>query len=353
MPRRSCAGCSRPATTSVAPDRTTLQAWIDHWISIGAPGRRKRKVGNRTLERYAELLRCHVAPVLGSRPLQQIQPTEIDDLYTGLESKVAPRTAHHVHTVLGACFSAAVRKGILLVSPIERAEKVPSPDEGDHGLVLDEDQLRQLVAGFKGTVYFPIMAVAAFTGARRNEVLALQWRDLDPVRKTLRIERAIEKLKKQPPTLKGPKKERHKRTIEIDDDLISLLLAEREKHLRIKAGVPDGAAVDLSLVRLPDDALMFPNPPAQGEEFSLTALRDPDNTTKEMSRHAHKLFPGLRPFHDIRGSHETALLDRNVAVHVVAARCGHDPAVLLRWYAKRTAKAAEVIGTLSKGVLGS
>jgi hypothetical protein len=43
-------------------------------------------------------------------------------------------------------------------------------------------------------------------------------------------------------------------------------------------------------------------------------------------------------------------------VHVVAARCGHDPAVLLRAYAKRTRKAdtaaADVISTLSAGILG-
>ena len=36
---------------------------------------------------------------------------------------------------------------------------------------------------------------------------------------------------------------------------------------------------------------------------------------------------------------ETLLLDKGVPVHVVAARCGHDPAVLLRSYAKRTRKA--------------
>ena len=59
--------------------------------------------------------------------------------------------------------------------------------------------------------------------------------------------------------------------------------------------------------------------------------------------------------HDLRGGHETALLDAGVPVHVVAARCAHDPAVLLRIYAKRTRKAdasaADVIAALSKGVL--
>jgi integrase len=202
---------------------------------------------------------------------------------------------------------------------------------------------------------FPIVAVAAFTGARRNEILALQWADLDFEKKTLRIERAVEQVHGQPLTLKDPKTARGKRTIAVDGDLVALLYAEREKHLRIKAGVPDGVAVDLSLVKLPEDALIFPNPPAPGEDFSFAKLRNPDNTTKEFVRRARKLgFLGLR-LHDLRGTHETLLLDAGVPVHVVAARCGHDPAVLLRSYAKRTKKAdttaAAAIAGLAKGVL--
>ncbi|OLB75101.1 MAG: hypothetical protein AUI16_12855 [Alphaproteobacteria bacterium 13_2_20CM_2_64_7] len=120
--------------------------------------------------------------------------------------------------------------------------------------------------------------------------------------------------------------------------------------------MPDGVTVDLSLIKLPDDALMFPNPPGPGEDFSFTKLRSPDSTTKEFIRKARRLgFPGLR-FHDLRGTHETLLLDAGVPVHVVAARCGHDPAVLLRSYAKRTKKAdtsaAAAISALANGVLG-
>jgi integrase len=157
--------------------------------------------------------------------------------------------------------------------------------------------------------------------------------------------------------LKGPKNERSKRTITIDDDLIALLCAEREKYLRLKAGVPDGAPVNLSLVKLPDDALLFPAPPGPGESFSFAKLRNPANTTKEFARKARALgFPGLC-LKDLRSTHETLLLDAGVPVHVVAARCGHDPAVLLRIYAKRTKKAdtsaASIIGALAKGILGT
>ena len=47
---------------------------------------------------------------------------------------------------------------------------------------------------------------------------------------------------------KGPNKEKHKRTITIDDDLLALLLSARDRLLRLKAGIPDGVAVDLSPV---------------------------------------------------------------------------------------------------------
>ena len=337
----------------VAPDKMTLGQWIEQWITIGCPGRRQRNVGGRSVERYSQLLRGHIVPVLGARRLQQLQATEIDALYVGLAAKLKPRTAHFVHTTLGACLGTAARKRLIAVNPMAHIEKVPSPGESDHGAVLDIDELGKLLDGFRGFPLFPIVAVAAFTGARRNEILALRWSDLDAPNKTLRIDRALEKTKGQL-AFKAPKNKRSTRTIAIDDDLIALLLVERERYMRLMAGVPDGTAVDLSLVKLPAGALMFPSP--AGIKFDFGRPRDPHTVTRSFIERAHKLgFARLR-FHDLRGSHETALLDRGVPVHVVAARCGHDPAVLLRAYAKRTKKAdtsaAAVIGTLSRNILG-
>jgi integrase len=233
-----------------------------------------------------------------------------------------------------------------------RVEKVPAAIEAEHGIVLDADELRRLIDGFRGSPLFAIVATAALTGARRGEILALRWADLDLANRTLRIERAIEKTR-EGLAIKPPKTKRGNRTIMIDDDLVALLSAERQKHLRIMAGVPETAPVDLSLVKLPSAALMFPS--TAGSNFDFTKPRDPLAVTRGFVRRARKLgFTGLR-FHDLRGSHETLLLDKGVGIHVVAARCGHDPAVLLRSYAKRTKKAdtsaAAVIGTISKGML--
>jgi integrase len=254
------------------------------------PGRKRQGVGARALERYGQLLRKHVLPVLGARKLQQIDSANIDALYLSLEGKMSPRTAYAVHTVFSACLGAVVRTRKLVINPMQSITKAPSVGESDHGIALDGEELRRLVQGFKVSALFGIVSVAAFTGARRNEILALRWSDLDPVNKTLRIERALEETDEHGIRFKGPKKERHKRTITIDDDLLALLLAARDKYLRLIAGIPDGVSVDLGLVRLPDNALMFPNPP------TLTEPRHPRNFTKEFARVSQNLGFKLR-FH--------------------------------------------------------
>jgi integrase len=342
----------------VAPNRLTLSKWAEDWLLLLARGetnaRRRGLVSVRTRERYGELLRVYVLPTLGTRRLQQLTATEIDKLYMQLEQRLSVTSVRHVHVALRACLAVAVRKGYLAKNPCDAAD-VPRPQEPDVGQALEAADLKRVLDGFKGRVLYPIVCAAAFTGARLSEVLALQWRDLDPVAKTLRIERAIEHTTTHGLFLKEPKSKRGNRTIVIEDSLMTVLLAERERQLRFVAGVPATASVDLSLIKLPSDALMFPSPAIVGGTVDLTRLRHPKSVTKEIRARFRELgFAKLR-FHDLRGAHGTALLDAGMPVHTVAERLGHDPAVLLKAYAKRTKKAdtatAAALARLAKEVL--
>jgi integrase len=345
----------------IDPSKVTLGKWIDDWFVLlnrqqdaGEGARRRGLVSNKTIERYDQLLRGHVVPALGDRLLQSITPSMIDALYVALEKKLAVRTVSHLHSTLGACLKAAVRKGLLLNNPVARAE-APQPGEANHGIVLDKDQLRTLLQGFRSSPLFPIVAVAVNTGARKSEILGLQWSDFDPIKRTLHIQRSIEETKSHALVLKSPKTTRGNRIITIDADLAALLFAEREKLVRVHAGVADGITVDLSLMKLPASALMFPALPGYRECFSLTKLRRPTSVFKEFKRTACRLgFPELR-FHDLRGSHVTALINRGIPLHTIARRCGHDVATMLKAYAKHIdledQKAADVIDEISMGVL--
>src|SRR5207344_2066356 len=112
-----------------------------------------------------------------------------------------PRTAHHVHIVLGPALGAAVRARELVVNPM-----APSPGEADHGVALNEDELRKLVDGFAGSPLFLIVALAAYTGMRRKKFLP--WSDFDAAGKVLYVRRAVEQTKagigfKPPKTKRG------------------------------------------------------------------------------------------------------------------------------------------------------
>jgi integrase len=245
-------------------------------------------------------------------------------------------------------FSAtAHRKGMITANPMTRVEQVPNPDgqvldseelddnTDDIGEGLDETELANLIAGFKPSSLYPVVALAAATGARRNELLALRWSDLNVEKKTLRIERAWEQTRKFGLRLKPPKTKRGLRTIELDDATTAMLLGAKERHQRIMAGIPDSVTVDLSLVKLPPGALLFPAVPEPGEDFDFAKPRNPRNFSKEFARRADLLAFGRTRFHDLRGIHTTALLDAGIPVHTVAQRIGDDPAVVLRNYAKR------------------
>lgn len=331
----------------VEPRRVTVAQWTSDWLALI----RRGQVTARTAERYRELLTTHILPPLGARPLQRLAVTDIDRVYAGLERRLSVATIRHVHVALKACLTVAMRKGWIRKNPCDGAT-VPRAIDPDCGQALTAAELRQLLDGLRGSALFPIVVTAALTGARLGEVLALRWSDLDPAAKTLRIDRAVEMTREHGVRLKPPKSARGVRTIAIDGALLSVLLAERDRYLRLVSGVPDGANVDLSLVQLPSDALMFPSPASFGD---LTRLRNLSHVSREARAQFCRLgFDRLR-FHDLRGSHGTALLDAGVPVHVVAARLGHDPAVLLRRYAKRTKQsdesAAAVIGAIARVVL--
>jgi integrase len=76
----------------IAPDKQTVKGWIEHWLKIGAPGRRRNKVSGRTLERYSQLLHTHVVQVLGDSRLQKLTAPRISELYASITGSIAPRT---------------------------------------------------------------------------------------------------------------------------------------------------------------------------------------------------------------------------------------------------------------------
>jgi integrase len=343
----------------VAPSRITLEKWGREWLKLLKRGRdgegknqakrRRGQVNPRTIERYEQLIE-HAIAALGNMPLQKITATMIDNLYMDLEQKLATRTILHLHNVLRPCLASAMRKKLISENPCDLAE-IPNPGDAGDPVILDEDKLAELVRGFRSHDLEMIVDLAAHCGARRNELIALSWDDINIEQRTITISKSVEDTVAFGRHLKEPKTAKGKRTIAIDPDLTERLRAYRDRMKREIACVPDDGCADLRLIKLPKGCLLFPGRPEPGQPIDYTKLRDGHAVTRTFKRHAAKLGFDMK-FHQIRSSHLTLLLDAGMPVHVVAKRAGHDPVTLLasyaRWTRKTDAKVADVLSGLSK-----
>lgn len=77
---------------------------------------------------------------------------------------------------------------------------------------------------------FPVACVAAATGARRGEILALRWQDVDLVAGSIRIERSVEETNTKGVRFKLPKNKASRRPIGIDGGLVALLRGHKARQ---------------------------------------------------------------------------------------------------------------------------
>src|SRR5262249_8406395 len=71
----------------------------------------------------------------------------------------------------------AVRWSLLSANPMDRVE-LPKAEK-TQATALDRDQMARLFECASGTRLFPLLVLAASTGCRRGELLALTWADID------------------------------------------------------------------------------------------------------------------------------------------------------------------------------
>lgn len=94
------------------PSRDTVAQYLEKWIE-----HIKRQVSPKTHERYSELVRTNVAPLLGAKLLTKLTAHDIDAAYSEALLKgrrdgtggLSARTVHHMHRVVKQALAQAVR----------------------------------------------------------------------------------------------------------------------------------------------------------------------------------------------------------------------------------------------------
>jgi integrase len=292
----------RDLGTLVAAHGLTLDTYLDRWLAAKGQG----GVRARTYEDYAAVLRRYMRPVLGARRLAQLQPLELQELYTGMSARgLSPRTVRYLHAIVSAALKQAVRWR-LLAQNVAAFVDLPRMRRREAQVIAPEDVGRFLAAAADDP-FGIVLTFALATGMRPGEYLGLQWKDLDLQRGVAVVQRAVV-WRSGRWYFAEPKTARSRRTVPLPASLTRTLIEHRRRQSaeRLAAG-PQYTAHDLVF--------------ATGAGTPLDLRNLSQRHFKAVVRRAG-LSETLR-LYDLRHTSATLLLAAGEHPKVVSERLGH------------------------------
>jgi integrase len=248
------------------------------------------------------LLRIHIRPTLGARPLGAINQFDIQTLYAQmLQRGLSPRTIEYTNAVLQSAFRQAVRWKMLAEDPCAGLD-LPRVKQLEMQ-ALSVDECKRFLAAARESEWFGLFALALTTGMRPSEYLALKWSDIDWQRGTVSVSRTIQHLGSGW-RFDDTKRKRSRRVVKLQ----SFVLAALDSLRKAQVLTPES------------------DPRAEHDLIFHTGTRDPlrQQTVKREFRRLLQVA-GIRPvrLYDLRHTAATLAVAAGVSVKVISDQLGH------------------------------
>ena len=338
-----------------------VKRWDTDWLSIRV---QTGDLAERTREEHLGALRRYAVPSLGHLKLSKIKAVHIDNIVNDMIKRGrSAKTIANVYHVINSIFAYAVRKNLINESPCLRANPIPRVERNGELHTFTEDQVNRFLNeallmsvphGHEATkrhtengdvdvaaytehrpislMFRSFYTVALFSGARRGELAALKWSDIDLDKRTISIRRAVTCSKESGLQIKGPKTRAGKRTVKLPSICFDLLLElKREQTLNC---IKLGSSWEGSRGKEYDNNYVFSN------EFGR--ITHPDTFTGKFrdilnaynaSVPEEKYLPLIR-LHDLRHSAASHLVAGGMDIQTIARRLGHSkPSFTMDTYA--------------------
>jgi integrase len=275
----------------VADDQIKLGDFLDRYMEDVA----KHSLRPRTYNRNYGIIRNHIKPHLGNIKLNALRPDQVQTFYTKkLNEGLSKRTVQYIHAVLHKALNQALKWGLVIRNVTDLVEK-PRPKRKTF-TTWSADEVNQFLEAVSDHRWYPIYALAVYTGMRRGEILGLHRKDINLEKGVLHVKHQVSAIRSQGLVITEPKNEKARRPITLSQSVLDILKA----HLEL---IDDGPA------------LVFTT--STGKPIS----------GRNILRHFKKVvaqtgLPEIR-FHDLRHTHATLLLAAGVHPKVVQERLGH------------------------------
>jgi integrase len=248
--------------------------------------------------------------------------------HTKKDRKLNNNSVIRYQAMLSSIFKKGVQWGLINENPCSRAEH-PKVEEIDIR-VLTEEEIPTLldVLSDAPPQYSVITQLALLLGARRGEICALRWSDIDFEKGTLSIKRTVQSIPGIGLVFNTPKTRRGKRCLRIGADCVELLQEYRryQKAERFRIGSAWVRKVTLENGKVVDNDMLF-------TKWNDEPM-DPDIISPWFPKflETHDL-PDVN-FHSLRHSNASILIAAHVPITTVSGRLGHaQTSTTLNYYA--------------------
>lgn len=153
----------------------TTDEWFSYWLDLVS-----KRVRPNTYDGYMRMINNHVLPVLGGKRLTRVEPRDIERVYSRiLDKSLSSTTARLAHNVLSVSFKDAMTRKRLVINPMEAVDK-PLKSTAKVQAFDHEEALTVLEHVMQDEKFGARWAMALLTGARRGEVLGLEFDRITP-----------------------------------------------------------------------------------------------------------------------------------------------------------------------------
>lgn len=194
------------------------------WQTFG-----KKNVSFATIKDYETNLNKHVIPYFTGKRLDEITTKDVQEFYNARRDYSAS-TCRHWRTILYGIFDSAIEDGLLEKNPAKSKRLTMSSKKTERLPISREEalDLESKLALLEGTDQ-SMLAILLFTGARRGEMLGLQWGDIDFDAKLIHINRQISIVSNRA-YVKTTKSKAGVRSVPLLPELEKILLANKPEN---------------------------------------------------------------------------------------------------------------------------
>jgi integrase len=285
--------------------KQTVGGYMVRWIEDFA----KADLAARTYHNYKLQIREHIIPAFGTMKLSKLDTPNIQALYSAkLRDGLKPSSVRYIHAVLHRALSKAVELRLIARNPASSAD--PPKVRHEEITPLDNDQTREFLDAARGQKHEALYVLSLTCGLRMGESLGLRWSDIDFDVGTLRVNRQLQRMRRDGDKPGGlvfsEPKNASRRTIDLPQRALEALRSHRKYQLEEM----------LRASSYEDSDLVF----ATRKGTPLDAQNIVNRHFKPLLKHA--ALPNIR-WHDLRHTCATLLLGRGVHPKLVQHLLGH------------------------------